>query len=208
MIRALMVGTVLAIGVGALALQVTRAEQAPAKGNKGFKTSKTQVVDLGTEIEGMKGRQLRLRILHIEPGGQIGVHDHKNRPAVVYVISGETTMYTRTARRRPIARAMTRPQPRTRRIGTSTKARSRSFLSPSTCSSRTASSADSEAGPGLSGARCGTVLAVKTPQSRRSCGLRIHAISARNTRMFSSRYAILYQLCRGHLRAASSKYGR
>ncbi len=94
MIRVLMVGTVLAIGVCALALQVTRAEQAPAKGNKGFTTSKTQVVDLGPEIEGMKGRQLRLRILHIAPGGQIGAHDHKNRPAVVYVISGETTMYT------------------------------------------------------------------------------------------------------------------
>lgn len=42
----------------------------------------------------MKGRQLRLRILHIEPGGQIGAHDHKNRPAVVYVISGETTVHT------------------------------------------------------------------------------------------------------------------
>jgi quercetin dioxygenase-like cupin family protein len=63
------------------------AAEAP-KDNKGFTASKITTVDLGSEIEGMSGRQLRLRVLTIEPGGHIGLHSHKNRPAVVYLIQG------------------------------------------------------------------------------------------------------------------------
>src|ERR1041384_129330 len=63
------------------------AEDAP-KDNKGFTTSKTVAVDLGPEIEGMAGRQLRMRMLTIEPGGHIGLHSHKDRPAVVYFMQG------------------------------------------------------------------------------------------------------------------------
>src|SRR6185437_3434243 len=63
------------------------ADDAP-KGNKGFTASKTTVVELGPEIEGMAGRQLRMRMLTIEPGGYIGIHSHKDRPAVVYVMQG------------------------------------------------------------------------------------------------------------------------
>ena len=34
-------------------------------------------VDLGPEIEGMAGRQLRMRMVTIEPGGVFGpIHDH------------------------------------------------------------------------------------------------------------------------------------
>lgn len=63
------------------------ADDAP-KGNKGFTASKTTVVDLGPEIQGMAGRQLRMRMLTIEPDGYIGIHSHKDRPAVVYVLQG------------------------------------------------------------------------------------------------------------------------
>src|SRR6185312_4514031 len=63
------------------------AEDAP-KGNKGFTASKTTVVELGPEIENMGGRQLRMRVLTIEPGGYIGIHSHKDRPAVVYFMQG------------------------------------------------------------------------------------------------------------------------
>jgi quercetin dioxygenase-like cupin family protein len=55
------------------------------KENKGFTASKTTTVDLGPEIEGMNGHQLRLRVLTLEPGGHIGLHSHKDRPAVVYL---------------------------------------------------------------------------------------------------------------------------
>src|SRR5689334_25428217 len=63
-----------------------------SKDNKGFTTSKTTVVELGPEIEGMNGRQLRLRVLTIEPGGHIGLHSHKDRPAVVYLLQGTDTV--------------------------------------------------------------------------------------------------------------------
>lgn len=66
---------------------MAHAEDAP-KDNKGFTSSKTTVVELGPEIDGMAGRQLRLRVLTIRPGGHIGLHSHKDRPAVVYFIQG------------------------------------------------------------------------------------------------------------------------
>lgn len=67
-------------------------EPAAPKDNQGFTTSKTQVVELGPEIDGMTGRQLRLRELHIAPGGHIGIHSHKDRPSVVYFLKGTDTV--------------------------------------------------------------------------------------------------------------------
>lgn len=49
-------------------------------------------VDLGPEIAGMEGRQLRMRLVTIEPGGVFGpVHDHKGRPGTVYILQGTIT---------------------------------------------------------------------------------------------------------------------
>ncbi len=49
-------------------------------------------VDLGPEIEGMAGRQLRMRMVTIEPGGIIGpIHNHKDRPGTVYILQGTIT---------------------------------------------------------------------------------------------------------------------
>ena len=49
-------------------------------------------VDLGPEIEGMAGRQLRMRKVTIEPGGVFGpVHNHKDRPGTVYILQGTIT---------------------------------------------------------------------------------------------------------------------
>jgi quercetin dioxygenase-like cupin family protein len=67
------------------------AQQAPT-GNQGFTATKVQTVDLGPEIPGMEGRQLRFRLLTIEPGGHIGIHSHKDRPAVVYFLQGTSTV--------------------------------------------------------------------------------------------------------------------
>lgn len=77
---------VLSIVLGSTVLPI-RSEEAP-KGNKGFTSSKTTVVELGSEIDGMADRQLRMRMLTIEPGGYIGIHSHKGRPAVVYFMQG------------------------------------------------------------------------------------------------------------------------
>lgn len=80
------------LAVPLLPVGTVLADQAPPKGNVGFKTLKSQIVDLGPEIDGMQGRQLRLRLLMIEPGGQIGIHTHADRPAVVYFIQGMDTV--------------------------------------------------------------------------------------------------------------------
>jgi quercetin dioxygenase-like cupin family protein len=73
-------------------LQVANSQQTVPKDNKGFKATVKQVVDLGPEIEGMQGRELRMRLLTIEPGGYIGIHSHKDRPAVVYFLQGTDTV--------------------------------------------------------------------------------------------------------------------
>ena len=49
-------------------------------------------LDLGPEIEGMGGRYLRMRMVTIQPGGVFGpMHDHKDRPGMVYVLQGTIT---------------------------------------------------------------------------------------------------------------------
>jgi quercetin dioxygenase-like cupin family protein len=59
---------------------------------KGVTTTLLGAVDLGDEIEGMEGRQLRMRIVTIEPGGVFGpLHDHKGRPGIVYILQGTIT---------------------------------------------------------------------------------------------------------------------
>jgi quercetin dioxygenase-like cupin family protein len=49
-------------------------------------------VDLGAEIEGMAGRQFRMRMFTFEPGAVFGpMHDHKDRPGIVYILQGTIT---------------------------------------------------------------------------------------------------------------------
>jgi quercetin dioxygenase-like cupin family protein len=59
---------------------------------KGVTAQSLTTVDLGPEIEGMAGRQLRMRMVTIEPGGVLGpIHDHIGRPGVVYILQGTIT---------------------------------------------------------------------------------------------------------------------
>lgn len=65
---------------------------AEAHETKGVKVELLTTVDLGAEIEGMAGRQLRMRLVTIEPGGVFGpIHDHVGRPGTVYVLQGTIT---------------------------------------------------------------------------------------------------------------------
>ena len=60
-----------------------RNEQAVPE-TKGVTVKLLAALDLGPEIEGMAGRQLRMRMVTIEPGGVFGpIHDHKDRPGMV-----------------------------------------------------------------------------------------------------------------------------
>jgi quercetin dioxygenase-like cupin family protein len=66
-------------------------EQQPPE-TRGVTVEHLAAVDLGPEIEGMAGRQLRMRMFTIEPGGVLGpIHDHKGRPGLVYILQGTIT---------------------------------------------------------------------------------------------------------------------
>ena len=70
-----------------------RNEQA-APETKGVTVELLATLDLGPEIEGMAGRQLRMRMVTMEPGGVFGpIHDHIDRPGMVYILQGTITDY-------------------------------------------------------------------------------------------------------------------
>lgn len=50
-------------------------------------------INLGPEIN-VDGRQLRTRRLVVQPGGVVPVHSHKDRPALIYTVSGSITEYS------------------------------------------------------------------------------------------------------------------
>jgi quercetin dioxygenase-like cupin family protein len=68
------------------------SDEQVAPETRGVAVELLATVDLGHEIEGMEGRQLRMRMVTIEPGGVFGpVHDHRGRPGTVYVLQGTIT---------------------------------------------------------------------------------------------------------------------
>lgn len=50
--------------------------------------------DLSKEPAAISGRLFRLRQLDIEPGGIVPWHSHDNRPAMIYIVSGEVVEYS------------------------------------------------------------------------------------------------------------------
>lgn len=70
------------------------SDERTAHETKGVTVKLLSTVDLGPEIQGMEGRQLRMRMVTMEPGGVYGpLHDHKGRPGIVYVLQGTITDY-------------------------------------------------------------------------------------------------------------------
>jgi quercetin dioxygenase-like cupin family protein len=66
-------------------------EQAPPE-TRGITVKLLSMVDLGPEIDGMAGRQLRMRLFTFAPGAVFGpIHDHKGRPGTVYILQGTIT---------------------------------------------------------------------------------------------------------------------
>lgn len=78
-----------AIGMAFVAgLQSGSAQQSAPTETKGVTVKQLDTINLGPEIQGMAGRQFRMRLITVEAGGVLGVHDHKDRPAIDYVIQG------------------------------------------------------------------------------------------------------------------------
>jgi len=59
---------------------------------KGVTVELLNTIDLGLEIDGLSGRDFRMRKVTIEPGGVFGpLHDHIDRPGLVYILQGTIT---------------------------------------------------------------------------------------------------------------------
>jgi quercetin dioxygenase-like cupin family protein len=68
------------------------SDQPATPETRGVTSELLATIDLGAEIEGMEGRQLRMRMVTIEPGGVFGpLHDHVDRPGLVYILQGTIT---------------------------------------------------------------------------------------------------------------------
>jgi quercetin dioxygenase-like cupin family protein len=50
-------------------------------------------IDLAKEPAAVNGRLLRIRQLDIQSGGVVPWHSHGNRPAMIYIVSGEVVEY-------------------------------------------------------------------------------------------------------------------
>ena len=74
----------------AFAAGVAVGQNAPTE-NKGVTVSSPTFVELANEVEGVAGRQLRMRTVTIEPGGVVAMHSHKGRPAVAIAQGGTLT---------------------------------------------------------------------------------------------------------------------
>lgn len=63
---------------------------APAKG---VSDNVLSMIELAQESVAIKDRQLRLRRLVVQPGGVVPWHSHGDRPALIYIVSGQITEY-------------------------------------------------------------------------------------------------------------------
>ena len=68
----------------------TKPNAAPAKG---VTDNVLAAIDLAGEPAKIENRTLRLRRLTIVPGGVVPWHSHGDRPAIIYVVTGEVTEY-------------------------------------------------------------------------------------------------------------------
>ena len=72
-----------------------RADARPTGETAPVKVTDTELafVALGSEIDGLDGRRLRLRRLVVQPGGVVPWHSHTDRPALIMTQSGAITEY-------------------------------------------------------------------------------------------------------------------
>lgn len=75
-----------------LCLQAAIVQQAPTD-NKGLKAVELRSVDFSSEIDSVRGRRLRLRLLTLEPGGVVELHSNKDHPTILHVIKGTLTSH-------------------------------------------------------------------------------------------------------------------
>lgn len=106
-----MLGLATVLGIGLAVAAPAQAGQCPAaqmrpdgSGQKMNATPAKNVtdtvlssIDLAKEPDAAaQNRLLRLRKLEVKPGGVVPWHEHKHRPAIIYILQGEITEYAST----------------------------------------------------------------------------------------------------------------
>jgi len=90
--RALLTFTAASLLLG-FAAGIAVGQATPPTQNRLIGAVALQSLELTDEIESVMGRPLRLRKITLQPGGVIGLHSHKDRPAVSYFLEGEVTYH-------------------------------------------------------------------------------------------------------------------
>lgn len=80
--------TVIPIAFSTGCAMTALADQPPTK-NSGVSITGAASLPLGAQIPAMKGFQIRVRQVALEPGGIIANHGHATRPGAFHVISGD-----------------------------------------------------------------------------------------------------------------------
>ena len=69
------------------------AQMAPPTESKGVSGKVIGTLPLAPEFDSIEGRQLRMRVVTLGPGGVFAVHSHKDRPSVEYLLKGSATEF-------------------------------------------------------------------------------------------------------------------
>ena len=83
--NALRMSAILCTGAFVAVAIATATAQTP----RGQSTKPLVSVDLASEIDSVQGRILRMQMTTYDPGASGMAHSHKDRPEVVYVLSGK-----------------------------------------------------------------------------------------------------------------------
>ena len=68
-------------------------QASPPTQSRGSSSVALRSLDLTDEIDSVAKRPLRMRKVTLEPGGVLGLHSHKDRPAVSYFLRGSVTYH-------------------------------------------------------------------------------------------------------------------
>jgi quercetin dioxygenase-like cupin family protein len=84
------VARLVSVSAAALAVSMSSAgAQAPAGEPKGPVAKPLLNLDLAPEMDSVQGRVMRMQLTTYEPGASNKAHSHKDRPEVVYILSGK-----------------------------------------------------------------------------------------------------------------------
>lgn len=72
----------------------TSGQKAGATAHKDVSEKLLGQIDLSKEAVAVQGHHFRMRRLDIKPGGEVAWHNHSDRPALIYVVSGSVTEYS------------------------------------------------------------------------------------------------------------------